>query len=115
MMNVLDARCRRRTKGDPRTLDQRRADTLTTLILTPGVGDAPSASQTPDTPTMVSVIIPIETLMGVCDTPGEIDGYGPISAREARTLAAGRKTVWRRLFVLSSGKVAHIDPRRRFP
>ncbi len=43
----------------------------------------------------VHVTVPISTLLGLDDRPGELDGYGPITAETARRVAA--HGTWRRL------------------
>jgi hypothetical protein len=43
----------------------------------------------------VSVIVPITTLLGLDEHPGELVGYGPIPAPLAREIAA--EGTWRRL------------------
>ncbi|SDN02088.1 DUF222 domain-containing protein [Allokutzneria albata] len=74
--------------GDPRTLDQKRADVALDLLL----GKATSAPQgRPD----VQVTVPLSTLMGLNDDPGALAGYGPIPASVAREIAAGG--TWKRI------------------
>jgi hypothetical protein len=43
----------------------------------------------------VNVTVPLSTLIGIDDTPGELDGYGPITAAVARRIAAAG--TWRRI------------------
>ena len=62
---------------DERTTDQKRADCFLDRFLGYGVGRK----------VQVHVTIPIETLMGLTEDPGLLDGYGPISADAARDLA----------------------------
>jgi hypothetical protein len=45
----------------------------------------------------VHVTVPISTLMGVCDEPGDLAGHGTIPADLTRRIAAGPDSVWRRL------------------
>jgi hypothetical protein len=47
--------------------------------------------------TIVHITVPISTLMGVADEPGELAGYGPVPAELARQIAADPNSVWRRL------------------
>ncbi|MGH4025821.1 MAG: DUF222 domain-containing protein [Pseudonocardiaceae bacterium] len=54
----------------------------------------PTRAARPGKP-LVSVIVPITTLMGLDDQPGELAGYGPIPATLAREIAADG--IWRRL------------------
>jgi hypothetical protein len=44
---------------------------------------------------LVQVVVPLDTLTGACEQPGELVGYGPIPAELARRIAADG--VWRRL------------------
>jgi len=79
--------CARRamTPGDTRTADQRRADAFIDLLL--GETTTPAAH--------VNVTVPMSSLLGLDDEPGELAGYGPIPADLARELAAD--ATWRRL------------------
>jgi hypothetical protein len=45
----------------------------------------------------IRVTVPLDTLRGVSNEPGELAGYGPIPAEQARELAADPESVWRRL------------------
>lgn len=71
----------------------RRADAL--------LGWAHRALAEPDLPTVgrrrphIQVTVPINTLLGLQDRPGELAGYGPLDADTARRLAADG--TWRRL------------------
>src|SRR5207248_2123178 len=47
------------------------------------------------TKVVVRVTVPISTLMGLDDQPGDLAGYGPIPAAVARDIAAGG--TWKRL------------------
>jgi hypothetical protein len=62
---------------DDRTTDQKRADAFLDRFLGYGV----------DRKVKVHVTISRETLMGLNDEPGMLDGYGPIAADSARELA----------------------------
>src|ERR1041384_1252402 len=62
-----------KTAGDSRTMDQLRADVVADLLLaTPG-NESPVKVE-------LHVTVSAATLMGVCDQPGELTGYGPITA-----------------------------------
>jgi len=62
---------------DERTTDQKRADAFQDRFLGYGV----------DRKVQVHVTISMETLMGLTEDPGLLDGYGPIAADSARELA----------------------------
>jgi uncharacterized protein DUF222 len=76
------------TPSDPRTLDQTRADVFADLLLA-----------TPDKTSAVKVelyvTVSAATLLGLSSQPGELAGYGPITAELARDLAGD--ATWRRL------------------
>jgi Domain of unknown function (DUF222) len=73
------------TPDDPRTADQRRADTFVDLMLGDATGPA----------AQVTVTVPASTLLGLDHQPGELAGYGPIPAELAKEIAAD--ATWRRL------------------
>ncbi|WP_172892159.1 HNH endonuclease signature motif containing protein [Jatrophihabitans sp. GAS493] len=84
------------SSDDPRTADQRRADSFTHVFIdalnTPGYvptqhGRRPS----------IQVTVAMTTLMGVNDLPGQLEGHGPIPASVARRIAADPTGTWRRL------------------
>ena len=68
---------------DDRTMDQRRADVFVDLLLGKACYDTPATAAT------VLVTVAATTLAGMDDKPGELAGYGPISAAMARELATG--------------------------
>ena len=99
----VNAACAKRAKGDPRTLDQRRVDTLAEMILTGG-GAGPGPA------TMVHLVVNIESLIGLSDTPAQLEGYGPLTPGQARTLTLAPGSQLRRLFVTPTGKLVAVDP-----
>lgn len=83
-----------------RTLDQRRGDVFTDLLLaSPGAPPSQSpAAGAPSVPATVAgsevgVVIDLATLLHLADNPGEMPGLGPIPADIARDLAADAR--WR--------------------
>ncbi len=81
--------------GVPRTLEQRRADVFTDLLLgdTGGVASRPGGSHECSRPGMpgggeVAVVVDVATLLTLGETPAEIPGCGPVPAQIARQLAA---------------------------
>src|SRR5690606_5724723 len=139
-----------RNAGDPRTLDQLRADLLVDLTLGrfelgagcvdgngdplagtgtgTGTGTAPGAVDGSDgegervrTPRRLSarsqirVTVPMTSLQGTGDEPGELAGYGPITAETAQDLATDG--IWTRLVtdpttgaVLDVGRTRYRPP-----
>ncbi|HEV2089187.1 MAG TPA: DUF222 domain-containing protein [Cryptosporangiaceae bacterium] len=103
---------------DPRGMDARRADLFVQLLTGSRCGAATAVTTPPDrvAPSsergsdaggghdcrpagpgkpLVHVVVPITMLMGLDETPGELVGYGPIPAPQAREIAA--EGTWRRL------------------
>jgi hypothetical protein len=95
-LQKIDAAARMAPRQDERTLQQRRADILIDAVLGGLSGELPAAHGRQPT---ISVIVSLETLAGVEDEPGWLDGYGPITADTARALAADQTGTWRRLVI----------------
>jgi hypothetical protein len=60
----------------------------------------------------VHVVVNVESLIGMSDTPAQLEGLGPITAWQARALATAPGSELRRLFVDSTGKLLHVEPRK---
>jgi Domain of unknown function (DUF222) len=104
-MNAIDAHARATRKKNPddtRTLDQARADSFYRLV-TGNTTACPAA--------LVQVTVPLDTLLGIDQEPGDLAGYGPITAQAARTLAAQQDSTWQRLLTApDTGTVVKTDP-----
>jgi hypothetical protein len=72
---------------DNRSMDARRADALAGLAHTRGPGQP--------APALIQVTVAATTLLGADHQPAHLTGYGPITAAEARRIAADGR--WRRL------------------
>ncbi|MEY3734666.1 MAG: hypothetical protein RL347_2025 [Actinomycetota bacterium] len=91
------------------------------MPVTRTVADAMTGDTATDTPApvvdpvrpQVRVVIPLDTLLGLAQTPGEVEGYGPIDPELARTLAADAD--WVRWVTDGVGDVLIDEGRRRFP
>ncbi|TDD65637.1 HNH endonuclease [Jiangella aurantiaca] len=81
-----------------RTCDQRRADVLAQLVraalATGEVGDGLWLGTEHGRLVAVQVTVPLTTLAGLSEEPGELAGYGPIPARVACELAAAGVWQW---------------------
>jgi len=111
VMAALDVHAKPRAQGDERTLDQRRADTLTHLVLgSVGVQLSGTAQATTQVPALVHVVVGIDTLLGSNEEPAQLRGIGPITAAQAREIAYGRDATWRRLLTAPNGTLLHTDP-----
>ena len=101
----LDALARDLPADDPRSMDTRRADVLTDLLL----GRDVRAQTTVE----VQVTVDAATLAGLAEHPGELAGYGPIPAEMARELAAAAQR-WRAAFVDErTGQLKDLSPAYR--
>jgi hypothetical protein len=67
--------------GDERTLDQLRADIALDLL------QGRSLDRAPEHGGAIHLTVPLETLAGLVDIPGEMDGYGPVIADIARQVS----------------------------
>jgi hypothetical protein len=109
-MTVLTAHARatkQHAPDDDRTLDQARADSLYQLI---------TGNTQHHPPALVHVTVPLDTLLGASQEPGELDGYGPITAQTVRAVAAQADSLWQRLLTApESGLVVKTDPTRYRP
>jgi uncharacterized protein DUF222 len=92
-----------KTPDDPRTMDQRRADVVCDLLL-----GKPSNVQV-----QLQVTVPVSMLMRLDDQPGELAGYGPITADTARALAGD--ATWRRLLTDQHGTLLDVGRRTYRP
>ncbi len=96
-----------KTRRDERSLDAIRADVLTELLL----GTRHSFRQV-----QIQVTVPVTTLLGARDLPGDLEGYGPIPADIAREMAADPACVWRRLLTdPATGQLLEMGRRRYRP
>jgi hypothetical protein len=102
---VIDAHARAAQSQRPeagRTLEQARADCFYQLL-------TGNTQQYP--PAMVQVTVPLDTLLGTDRAPGELTGYGPVTAHTARALAAHTDSLWRRLLTEpATGLLVKTDP-----
>jgi uncharacterized protein DUF222 len=92
-----------KTPDDPRTMDQRRADVVCDLLL-----GKPSNVRV-----SLQVTVPVSMVMGLDDQPGELAGYGPITADTARALAGD--ATWRRLLTDEHGTLLDVGRRTYRP
>ena len=111
---LTDAAEHARREGDPRTIEQLRADALCDGLL----GSTSSASEMLGTPDLgsilamirptVQVTVPILALLDETDQPAMLDGYGPISSETAALLAANAPNFIRLLTHPETGTVLSV-------
>lgn len=96
--------------------DQRRADALVDVfarvIADPNLPEQHGARPS------IQVTVAASTLLGADNQPGELTGYGPITANQARRIAADQSSTWRRLLtdpttgaLLDYGRTTYRPPR----
>lgn len=99
-----------RAAGDDRTLDQLRSD-LALDALT-GAADVPVPSFARP---IVNVTVPIQTLMGIADHPGELSGGAVIPAGLARVIAQRPGATWFRMLTDERGHVQELSTKSYQP
>jgi hypothetical protein len=115
-ISAIDANLTRLARGlgadDPRSMDQRRSDLAADLLSGRATDlDAESAASP-----AVAIIVPIQSLMGVDDTPGELaDRSASIPASLAREIAARPGTLFYRLLTDPRGNLLDVAQLGRFP
>jgi hypothetical protein len=77
-----------RSPDESRTHAQLRADSFVELLLHRD-GDSDAIMRARGITANIAVTVPVLTLLGHSDEPGELHGYGPIDLETARELAAG--------------------------
>jgi len=93
-------------EGDGRRLDQLRADVYLDLL----TGDIATRRQG-----TVDLVVDLTTLTGLDDHPGELAGYGPVTADIARKVAAESEEAEWRHTVTVDGEPAHVGTTSRRP
>lgn len=111
MFGALDAFARANAaKNDPRGIDARRSDALVDLVLGRRGPLSGAAARRAD----IRVTVAASTLLGLDEHPGELAGYGPITADVARALA--ENGIWRRLLTDPvTGGVTDVSANRYRP
>jgi hypothetical protein len=95
--------------GDPRRIDQLRADVFLDLLEGRHLGE-------PNGKGMVDIVVDLQTLIGLSDTPAEIPGMGPVIADIARQVVAEQHNAeWRYTVTDENGQVAHTGTTQRRP
>ena len=105
-----------KVEGDERTESQRRADAFSDLLLTGDTCEATLEGTGGERKNVghgiqpkVLVTVPVMTLLGSSDEPGELEGYGPIDPDTARRLAAHAPSFTRLLVHPVSSAVLDFD------
>jgi uncharacterized protein DUF222 len=112
-LNALAAESRKGRDGEARTADQRRADALVTMA--DAVLADPKRERHQGQAPAIQVTVAASTLIGQDDQPGELAGYGPISATTARRLATDENAKWRTLLTDDAGQLIEVGRRSYRP
>ena len=105
--------------GEPRTLTQLRADVAATLLLgqdlagfgtDAGTSEAAGAGLPPFPRAQVLLTVPLLSLLGLGNTPAELQGYGPVSVEVARRLTANSPSFLRVLTDPVTGEALDLSP-----
>jgi len=87
-----------RKNGDPRTLDQLRADVATDLLLRGWIPTDPTFTTLGEPPTaQVQLIVSLPTILGLDHGCGHLTGWADIPAHQARDLALHTGSIWKRI------------------
>lgn len=97
------------TAEEARTHAQLRADGLVAMLLH---RDGDTAARARGITANVAVTVPVMTLLGHSDDPGELRGYGPIDLETTRRLAAGAPSFLRILTDPITGERLSVGRRR---
>jgi Domain of unknown function (DUF222) len=107
--------------ADARSIDQRRCDLLFDLVLgridngNPGHPLGGATDPGPVT-TTIGVVVPVTSVVGDCDTPGElIDRSATVPASVIRHLATQRGTLFFRLLTDPRGHLIDVTELGRYP
>ena len=113
---AIDARLTRRARalgaGDPRSMDQRRADVFVNSLLGRDHANADNGGGF----AAVVVTVPVQSLLGLCDDPGElVDRSASVPASLARQIAARPGTLFYRALTDPQGHLLDVTQLGRFP
>lgn len=104
----LDSEARSLPSSDPRTHERARADMLTDLLLG-------AAGRAGGTSTTIGVIVPVQSLMGLSDAPGELaDRSASVPADLIRAKAVEPGTLFWRLLTDEHGNLLDASKLGRF-
>jgi len=101
----------KRAAGDPRTLEQLKADLAIDLLT--GTGQevpVPSFARP-----IINVTVPMQTLMGIADDPATLSGGQVIPAGLARRIAAEPAATWYRMLTDPAGQMVALSTKSYAP
>jgi hypothetical protein len=95
----------RRADGDERTLDQLRSDLAMDLLTGREAGVPLPAYARP----VVNLTVPIQTVMGLSDSPGVLSGGHVVPAGLARMIAQTPGATWHRMLTDPAGRMIELS------
>ena len=104
---INDQALAKRRAGDQTPMGVLRFDAAIGLLT--GRADSTESAGRP----VVRLTVPAQTLLGLSDTPGHLDGAGPVPAHVARRLAAGAQ-MWERILTDPATGAPCSHDRRRY-
>lgn len=106
----------RRAEGDARTLDQLRSDLALDLLTGVTSSGEPATVPVPGfARPIINVTVPIQTLMGIADHPGELSGGTVIPASLARVIAHRPGATWYRMLTDGEGQMRELSTKSYQP
>lgn len=103
------------TDGAPDGIDAHRFDALIALACGALAADGSDLPTRHGRRPSIQVTVPASTLLRLSDAPGELEGYGPITADAARHLAGDPTATWRRILTDPIGRVLDYGTRTYRP
>jgi hypothetical protein len=107
---TLAARARR-AEGDERTLDQLRSDLALDLL----IGKQDAAPVPTYARPIVNLTVPIQTVMGLADEPGELSGGTVVPASVCRMIAHEPGGTWHRMLTDEVGRLVALSTKSYQP
>lgn len=96
---------RKRKQGDGRTVPQLKADLALDLL----IGKADAAPVPTYARPIVNLTVPIQTVMGLADEPGELSGGTVVPASLARMIADEPGSTWHRMLTDEVGHLVELS------
>lgn len=94
-----------RSRGDERTIEQLKSDLAIDLLVGRGDGVPTPAYARP----IVNLTVPVQTVMGVSDSPGVLSGGTVVPAGLARAIASQPDATWYRMLTDPAGRMVELS------
>jgi len=104
-----------RAAGDPRTIEQLKADLAIDLLTGRAAADGEHVPVPAYARPIINVTVPIQTLLGIADEPATLSGGRVIPAGLARRIAAEPGSTWYRMLTDEAGQLLELSTRSYTP